>query len=84
MSSSSSSSILPFKKLKSFRLGTDGNVYCNHNMVAVLRVAGSRSFRHGHEFYGCPLWPESDSKFFIWKEYVDVMLVKDPTLNNKK
>ncbi|KAI3806130.1 hypothetical protein L1987_22022 [Smallanthus sonchifolius] len=42
-------------------------------MVAIRRVAGSRSARQGHEFYGCLLWPRSDCKFFIWKQQVDVM-----------
>ncbi|KAI3811294.1 hypothetical protein L1987_21015 [Smallanthus sonchifolius] len=42
-------------------------------MVAIRRVAGSRSARQGHEFYGCRLWPRSDCKFFIWKQQVDVM-----------
>ncbi|MFS7899049.1 putative transcription factor GRF family [Helianthus anomalus] len=71
MSSSSSSSCSRNNKPRIYRIGTDGNVYCNHEMVAVKRVAGSRSSRQGKEFYGCPLWPNSDCKFFVWKEDVD-------------
>ncbi|KAJ0576188.1 hypothetical protein HanIR_Chr05g0221421 [Helianthus annuus] len=45
-------------------------------MVAVKRVAGSRSSRQVHDFYGCLYGLEvnskSDSKFFVWKEDVDV------------
>ncbi|MFS7990121.1 putative transcription factor GRF family [Helianthus anomalus] len=74
MSSSSSSSSIRSKNPKIFRLGTDGRVYCNHDLVAIRRVAGNRSSRQGEEFYGCPLWPGSDCKFFMWKQEVDVVL----------
>ncbi|KAI3825938.1 hypothetical protein L1987_07698 [Smallanthus sonchifolius] len=42
-------------------------------ILCLINVAGSRSARQGHEFYGCRLWPRSDCKFFIWKQQVDVM-----------
>ncbi|MFS7988659.1 hypothetical protein Hanom_Chr11g01037491 [Helianthus anomalus] len=42
---------------KIFRLCTDGNVNCNHELLEIRRVAGNRSLRQGEEFYGCPLWP---------------------------
>ncbi|KAJ0946855.1 putative transcription factor GRF family [Helianthus annuus] len=74
MSSSSSSSTIRSKNPKIFRLGTDGRVYCNHELVAIRRVAGNQSSRQGEEFYGCPLWPGSDCKFFMWKQEVDVVL----------
>ncbi|MFS7961299.1 putative transcription factor GRF family [Helianthus anomalus] len=75
MSSSSSSSSIRSKNPKIFRLCTDRRVYCNHELVAIRRVAVNRSSRQGEEFYGCPLWPGSDCKFFIWKQFdVDVVL----------
>ncbi|KAJ0935398.1 hypothetical protein HanRHA438_Chr03g0118881 [Helianthus annuus] len=49
-SSSSSSSSVRNNKPKIYRIGTDRNVYCNHDMVAVKRVASSRSSREGQEF----------------------------------
>ncbi|KAL8224387.1 hypothetical protein R6Q57_019862 [Mikania cordata] len=73
MSSSSTSSSVRKKQTRIFKVGVDGNVYCKHDMVAITRVAGSRSTRQGHEFYGCPLWPRLDCKFFMWKEEVDAM-----------
>ncbi|MFS7977601.1 putative transcription factor GRF family [Helianthus anomalus] len=74
MSSSSSSSSIRSKNPKIFRLGNDGRVYCNHDLVAIRRVAANRSSRQGEEFYGCPPWPGSDCKFFMWKQEVDVVL----------
>ncbi|MFS7906024.1 putative transcription factor GRF family [Helianthus anomalus] len=74
MSSSSSSFSIRSKIPKIFRLGTDGRVYCNHELVTIRRVAGNRSSRQGEEFYGCPLWPGSDCKFFMWKQEVDAVL----------
>ncbi|KAD3338034.1 hypothetical protein E3N88_33555 [Mikania micrantha] len=60
-------------QIRIFKVGVDDNVYYKYDMVAIMRVAGSRSTRQGHEFYGCPLWPRLDCKFFIWKEEVDAM-----------
>ncbi|KAL8201915.1 hypothetical protein R6Q57_011062 [Mikania cordata] len=73
MSSSSSSSSVRKKQIRIFKVGVNSDVYCNHDMVAITRVVGSRSTRQGHEFYGCLLWPRLDCKFFIWKEEVDAM-----------
>ncbi|KAJ0872500.1 putative transcription factor GRF family [Helianthus annuus] len=75
--SSSSSPLIRSQNPKIFRLGTDGNVYCNHELLAIRRVAGNRSSRQGEEFYGCPLWPRSDCKFFVWKQEVDVVLATE-------
>ncbi|KAF5785275.1 putative transcription factor GRF family [Helianthus annuus] len=74
MSSSSLSSSIISKNPKIFRLGIDGRVYCNHELVAIRRVARNRSSRQGEEFYGCPLWPGSDCKFFMWKQEFNVVL----------
>ncbi|KAL8255079.1 hypothetical protein R6Q59_033300 [Mikania micrantha] len=57
MSSSSSSSSIRKKHIRIFKVGFNGNVYCNHDMVAITRIAESRSTRQGHKFYGCILWP---------------------------
>ncbi|KAJ0717189.1 putative transcription factor GRF family [Helianthus annuus] len=74
MSSSSTSSII--QKPKLFKVDLDGNVYCHHDIVAVLRVAGLKSKRYGEEFYGCSHCPRGDCKFFLWKEDVDNMLIE--------
>ncbi|KAJ0458133.1 putative transcription factor GRF family [Helianthus annuus] len=74
MSSSSTSGLI--RKPKVFKVDLDGNVYCHHDIVAVLRVAGLKSERHGEEFYGCSHWPRGDCKFFLWKEDVDKMFVE--------
>ncbi|MFS7920438.1 hypothetical protein Hanom_Chr03g00224891 [Helianthus anomalus] len=55
-SSSSSSSSVRNNKPKIYMIGTDGNVYCNHDMVAAKRVAGSHRI----------------ASSFFWKEDVDV------------
>ncbi|MFS7971660.1 hypothetical protein Hanom_Chr09g00835461 [Helianthus anomalus] len=47
MSSNSSSPSIRSQNPKIFRLGTDGNVYCNHELLAIRRVAGNRSSRQG-------------------------------------
>ncbi|MFS7990481.1 hypothetical protein Hanom_Chr11g01059341 [Helianthus anomalus] len=72
MSSSSSSSCSRNNKPRIYRIRADGNVYCKHDMVAVKRVAGSRSSKQWNEFYGCLSWLKSDCKFFVWKEDIDV------------
>ncbi|KAK1418011.1 hypothetical protein QVD17_27147 [Tagetes erecta] len=46
-------------------------------MVALCRVAGHRSSRPGQPWFGCPLWPSMDYKFFMWKEDVDVVFAKE-------
>ncbi|XP_022008476.1 uncharacterized protein LOC110907865 [Helianthus annuus] len=74
MSSSSTSAVI--RKPKVFKVDLDGNLYCHHDVVAVLRVAGRKSERHGQEFYGCSHWPRGDCKFFLWKEDVDKMFVE--------
>ncbi|MFS8025593.1 putative transcription factor GRF family [Helianthus anomalus] len=70
MTSSSTSGVI--RKPKLFKVDLDGNVYFHHDIVAVLRVAGLKSERHGEEFYGCSHWP-NHCKFFLWKENVDNM-----------
>ncbi|KAI7729880.1 hypothetical protein M8C21_010020, partial [Ambrosia artemisiifolia] len=35
-------------------IGIDGKLYCEHNLVAPLRVGGTCTSRPGHEFYECP------------------------------
>ncbi|KAJ0539994.1 hypothetical protein HanHA300_Chr08g0293091 [Helianthus annuus] len=74
MSSSSTSSII--QKPKLFKVYLDGNIYCHHDIVAVLRVAGLKSERHGEEFYGCSHWPRGDCKFVLRKEDVDNMFIE--------
>ncbi|KAL8256332.1 hypothetical protein R6Q59_031399 [Mikania micrantha] len=71
MSSSSSSSSVQKKQIRIFKFGVDGNVYCNHDMVAIMRVARSRSTRQGHEFYGFPLWPLLTFLTFPYESLVD-------------
>ncbi|MFS7890049.1 hypothetical protein Hanom_Chr00s000006g01614181 [Helianthus anomalus] len=56
LTSSSSISCLN-KNPKFFKVDLDGNVYCNHDMLAILRVVSRKRDRIGKEFYGCPLWP---------------------------
>ncbi|KAK1412506.1 hypothetical protein QVD17_33814 [Tagetes erecta] len=77
MSTSSSSSSVMREKPKIFKVSTDGQVYCNHDMVALCRVAGHKSSRPGQPWFGCPLWPSMDCKFFMWKEDVDVVFAKE-------
>ncbi|MFS7961227.1 hypothetical protein Hanom_Chr08g00712491 [Helianthus anomalus] len=72
MPSSSSSNTSQSHKARIFSVDLEGNVYCHYYRLAVRRVARHRSSRAGHEFYGCPLWP--DCKIFIWKEQVDETL----------
>ncbi|KAK1425136.1 hypothetical protein QVD17_20481 [Tagetes erecta] len=74
MKSSSSSSSSVTKNPKIFKVDLEGNVYCNHDMVSIIRVAGRRSPRIGQKFHGCPLWPRMDYKFFMWKEDADKVL----------
>ncbi|KAI7741857.1 hypothetical protein M8C21_026573, partial [Ambrosia artemisiifolia] len=65
MSSSSS-----YKKI--LRIGIDGKLYCEHNLVAPLRVAGTCTSKPGHEFYECPYaLRRGDCNVFFWKEDVD-------------
>ncbi|MFS7919684.1 putative transcription factor GRF family [Helianthus anomalus] len=71
MSSSSNSSWSVNRTPKLFKVDLDGNLYCHHEVVAVLRIAGPKSVRHGDQFYGCPQWPLSDCKFFMWKQDFD-------------
>ncbi|KAK1430793.1 hypothetical protein QVD17_13807 [Tagetes erecta] len=77
MKSSSSSSTSVTKNPKIIKVDLEGNVYCNHDMVAIQRVAGRRSARVGEKFYGCPLWPRMDCKFFLWKEDVAKVLKQE-------
>ncbi|KAK1419142.1 hypothetical protein QVD17_28301 [Tagetes erecta] len=89
MSTSSSSSSVMREKPKIFKVSTDGQVYCNHDMVALCRVTGHRSSRPGQPWFGCPLWPSMDCKFFMWKEDVDAVFAKEGNwkvleLKNKK
>ncbi|KAJ0914885.1 putative transcription factor GRF family [Helianthus annuus] len=71
MSSSSNSSWSVNRTPKLFKVDLDGNLYCHHEVVVVLRIAGPKSVRHGDQFYGCPQWPLSDCKFFMWKQDFD-------------
>ncbi|MFS7942414.1 putative transcription factor GRF family [Helianthus anomalus] len=73
MSSSSTSSSTVSRNPKLFKVDLEGNVYCHHDVVAVVRVVGRKSVRQGQQFYGCSHWPRSDCKFFLWKEDVDKM-----------
>ncbi|KAK1427473.1 hypothetical protein QVD17_16159 [Tagetes erecta] len=81
MSSASSSTSSYKKNTKRFKVDTEGNVYCNHDLIAIQRVAGRRSVRMGQEFYGCTLWPNEDCKFFMWKEEFDDFLKKHGSCN---
>ncbi|KAJ0836397.1 hypothetical protein HanRHA438_Chr16g0766491 [Helianthus annuus] len=67
MSPSSYSSWSVNRTPKIFKVNLDGNLYCHHEIVVVLRMAGPKSVRHGDQFYGCPQWPLSDCKSFMWK-----------------
>ncbi|KAI7755241.1 LOW QUALITY PROTEIN: hypothetical protein M8C21_027016 [Ambrosia artemisiifolia] len=64
-------SLFPSYK-KILRIGIDGKLYCEHNLVAPLRVAGTCTSRPGHEFYECPYaLRRGDCNVFFWKEDVD-------------
>ncbi|KAJ0511360.1 putative transcription factor GRF family [Helianthus annuus] len=77
MSSSSTSSTSGLiRRPRLFKVDLDGNVYCHHDILAVVRVAGLKSQRHGEEFYGCSHWPRGDCKFFLWKQDVDNMFLE--------
>ncbi|KAJ0548993.1 putative transcription factor GRF family [Helianthus annuus] len=71
MSTSSNSSCNTNRIPKIFKVDMDGNLYCHHEIRAVIRVAGRRSVRCGAEFYGCSQWPRDDCKFFMWKKDFD-------------
>ncbi|MFS7897132.1 hypothetical protein Hanom_Chr00s007087g01736481 [Helianthus anomalus] len=43
-----------------FKVDLQGNVYCHHDIVAVIRVVGRKSVWQGQEFYGCSQWPKED------------------------
>ncbi|KAJ0735617.1 putative transcription factor GRF family [Helianthus annuus] len=73
MSSSSTSASRVFRNPKMFKVDLKGNVYCHHDIVAVIRVVGRKSLWQGQEFYDCSQWPRSDYNFFLWKEDVDNM-----------
>ncbi|MFS7921026.1 hypothetical protein Hanom_Chr03g00231781 [Helianthus anomalus] len=51
MSTSSSSISCLKKNPKFFKVDPDGNVYCNHDMLAILRVVSRKRDRIGKEFY---------------------------------
>ncbi|KAI7728904.1 hypothetical protein M8C21_012298 [Ambrosia artemisiifolia] len=40
--------------VRTFKVGTNGKVYCYHNLLAALRQAGTCATRPGEEFYECP------------------------------
>ncbi|KAF5801247.1 putative transcription factor GRF family [Helianthus annuus] len=71
MFNSSNSSCNTNRIPKIFKVDMDGNLYCHHDIRAVIRVAGRRSVRCGAEFYGCSQWPRDDCKFFMWKRDFD-------------
>ncbi|MFS7976608.1 hypothetical protein Hanom_Chr10g00894401 [Helianthus anomalus] len=56
MSYCSNSASSANRKSKIFKLNLDGNVYCHHEIVAVVRVVGRNNQRNGQEFYGCSKW----------------------------
>ncbi|MFS7972155.1 hypothetical protein Hanom_Chr09g00841411 [Helianthus anomalus] len=51
MSSSSTSSSTVFKNPNFFKVDLEGNVYCHHDVIAVIRVVGLKSVRQGQQFY---------------------------------
>ena len=61
MSSSSSSSSHASQKPKLIRVDYEGNVYCNHDIIAATKVAGLHKSRPGEEFFCYSLWPVSES-----------------------
>ncbi|KAI7756470.1 hypothetical protein M8C21_026820, partial [Ambrosia artemisiifolia] len=72
MSSSSSYKLKSSSNLRILRIGTDGKLYCEHNLVVPLKVAGTCTARPGHEFYECPFaLRRGDCNVFFWKEDVD-------------
>ncbi|KAF5783364.1 hypothetical protein HanRHA438_Chr11g0519631 [Helianthus annuus] len=71
MSSSSTSASRVFRNPKMFKVDLQGNVYCHHDIVAVIQLVGRKSLRQGQEFCGCSQWPRSYYNFFLWKEDVD-------------
>ncbi|KAD4584653.1 hypothetical protein E3N88_22254 [Mikania micrantha] len=73
MSSISSTAHSVNKNPKIFKVDLDGNLYYKSDLIVVRRVVQRKSSRIGQEFYGCPLWPNMDCKFFLWKEDLDTM-----------
>ncbi|KAJ0851195.1 putative transcription factor GRF family [Helianthus annuus] len=74
MSYCSNSASSANSKSKIFKIDLDGNVYCHHEIVAVVRMVRRNNQRKGQEFYGCSKWPRADCKFFLWKEDVKNLL----------
>ncbi|KAK1412203.1 hypothetical protein QVD17_33245 [Tagetes erecta] len=74
MSSSSTSVSNIIGNPRIFKVDLDGNVYCHHDIVAVLRVVRRKTNHNGQQFYGCSQWPRFDCKFFLWKQDFDVMI----------
>ncbi|MFS7890013.1 hypothetical protein Hanom_Chr00s000006g01613791 [Helianthus anomalus] len=64
---SSSSTSGTKKNPKKFKVDIEGNVYCNHDILAISRVVGRRNARSGEAFFCCTLRPKQDYKFFMWK-----------------
>ncbi|MFS7901712.1 hypothetical protein Hanom_Chr01g00002851 [Helianthus anomalus] len=65
MSFSSKSSWSVNRTPKIFKVDLDGNLYCHHEMFAVLRMAGPKMFNMVIKFM------LSDCKLFMWKQDFD-------------
>ncbi|KAI7746879.1 hypothetical protein M8C21_018040, partial [Ambrosia artemisiifolia] len=79
MSSSSSCRMRSSSNLKIVKVGTDGKLYCEHNLLAVMRQGGTCASRPGHYFYESPFaLRRADCKLFMWKEDVDNLMLSGP------
>ncbi|KAI7731128.1 hypothetical protein M8C21_003795 [Ambrosia artemisiifolia] len=60
-----------------FKVGTNGKVYCYYNLLAALRQAGTCAARPGEEFYECPYaLGRSHCSLFVWKHEVENVIIE--------
>ncbi|KAI7755334.1 hypothetical protein M8C21_028081, partial [Ambrosia artemisiifolia] len=58
-------------------VGTNGKVYCYHNLLAAVRQAGTCAARPGEEFYECPYaLGRFHCSLFVWKHDVDNIILQ--------
>ncbi|KAI7725866.1 hypothetical protein M8C21_010934 [Ambrosia artemisiifolia] len=63
--------------VRTFKVGTNGKVYCDHNLLASLRQAGTCAARPGEEFYECPYaLGRSHCGLFVWKYEVENVILE--------
>ncbi|KAI7736327.1 hypothetical protein M8C21_019381 [Ambrosia artemisiifolia] len=63
--------------IRIFKVGTNGKVYCEHNLLAALRQAGTCASRPGEEFYECPFaLGRSHCSLFVLKYEVENVILE--------